>query len=87
MPKYDPLFEHLCRAGDEPVELGFDDLDRLVGGLPASARSLAAWWSNEGTGSRHVQADAWRNAGRVVEKVDRGAGVVLFSAPRWTRGS
>lgn len=31
--KYDPLFDHLCRAGDGPVEMTFADVERLVGRL------------------------------------------------------
>jgi hypothetical protein len=84
--KYDPLFEWLCRAGDGPVELTFDEIDRLVGGLPRAARDHQAWWSNE-QGGRHVQATAWTNAGRQVVHVDRAAGKVRFSAPGWLRGA
>ena len=81
MAKYDPLFEHLCRAGDRDLVMTFDEIDELVGGLPGSARKLPAWWSGE------PQAKAWRNAGRELESVDRVAARVRFSAPRWTRGS
>ena len=87
MAKYDRLFEHLCRAADTPLELSFDEVDALVGGLPATARTLPAWWANDATGPKHVQAKAWLNAGRSVEKVDREAGRVRFSKPGWTRGS
>lgn len=85
--KYDPLFEHLCRAGDGPVEMTFADVERLVGRLPASAIRHAAWWTNEAEGGRHVQAKAWMNAGREVVAVDQSAGRVRFSAVRWRRGS
>jgi hypothetical protein len=64
----------------------FTEIDRLVGDLPASARRLAAWWSNDRDG-RHVQAKAWLEAGREVEWVDVGRGRVRFSAPKWLRGS
>lgn len=87
MAKYDPLFEHLCRAGDSPVEMAFDDVGQLVGGLPVSAEQHPAWWANEAEGGRHVQARAWLNAGREVEHVDREARRVRFSAPRWRRGA
>ena len=86
--KYHRLFEHLCRAApDEPIELSFDEVGELVGGLPATARTLASWWANDANGPKRVQAKAWLDAGRQVEKVDREAGVVRFSAPRWNRGS
>jgi hypothetical protein len=87
MAKYDPLFERLCQAPDEPLELSFDDVDRLVGGLPASASTHPAWWANESEGGRHVQARAWLNAGRDVEHVDRTARRVRFSPARWRRGA
>ncbi len=85
--KYDPLFDHLCRAGDGPVEMTFEEIDRLVGGLPASATRWPAWWANEAAGSRHVQARAWLEAGREVEYVDRAGRRVRFSAATWRRGS
>jgi hypothetical protein len=85
--KYDALFEFLCRADDGPVELGFDDVERLVGPLPASASKLPGWWANDADGPSHAQARAWLNAGREVERVDRGARRVRFSAARWRRGS
>lgn len=86
MAKYDPLFEHLCRAGDHPVEMTFNDIEALVGALPPSA-AQQAWWTNEAAGSRHVQARAWLNAGREVEHLDRRARRVRFSAPTWRRGA
>jgi hypothetical protein len=85
--KYDPLFEHLYRADKGPIELSFAEIDRLVGGLPASARRYTAWWSNEPARSSHVQAAAWREAGRQVVQVDLNAQRVRFSAARWVRGS
>lgn len=86
MAKYDPLFEHLCRAGDGPVEMGFDQVSRLVGGLPPTAYVRPAWWSNDADGV-HAQAAAWRNAGRRVEHLDLSAERVRFSAAQWNRGS
>ncbi len=86
MAKYDPLFEHLCRTGDGPLEMSFDDIAALVGGLPSSAWKHPAWWHNETSGT-HVQARAWMTAGRTVEWADQQAGRVRFSAARWTRGS
>ena len=85
MAKYDPLFKHLCRAGDGPVEMSFAEIDRLVGGLPASATTHSAWWHNEVAGS-HVQARAWIEGGRQVDRVDLNAQRVWFSAASWRRG-
>ena len=87
MGKYDPLFEFLCRRPTVALDLNFEDLEVLVGPLPASARRYPAWWANEAEGGRHVQARAWLNAGREVERVDVSRGSVRFSVARWRRGS
>jgi hypothetical protein len=42
MGKYDPLFRHLATCGDGPVEMTFDEIEQLVGSLPASATRYAA---------------------------------------------
>ena len=86
MAKYDALFEHLCRAGDGPLELTFDEVGGLVGGLPATAERLRAWWSND-PGGRNGHARAWLDAGREVVGVDLAARRVSFSAAGWRRGS
>jgi hypothetical protein len=85
--KYDRLFEYLYRAGDGPVTLGFDEIEQLVGPLPASASKYPAWWANEGGEGRQVQARAWLNAGREVEFVDTAARRVRFGSAHWRRGS
>ena len=54
-PKYAPLQRYLASAG-HPVTLSFDEMGRLVGGLPPSAYRHRAWWSNNST---HVVAQAW----------------------------
>ena len=88
MAKYDPLFRHLVAAdASTPVEMTFDDIERLVGPLPASASKYSAWWNNERFDTTHVQALAWLNAGREVEHIDRSARRVRFSAARWRRSS
>lgn len=84
--KYDPLFEHLCRSGDGPLEMSFDDIERLVGELPASASRSTAWWTNQPEG-RNVQARAWSNAGRDVVRVDLAARQVTFGPATWRRGA
>jgi hypothetical protein len=87
MAKYDQLFEFLCRAGDDAVEMSFDQIEELVGPLPASARQRTAWWSNELAGASNAQASAWTRAGREVESVDRSAERVRFSRAGWRRGA
>ena len=86
MSKYDPLFRHLCQAGDDALTMSFDEIEALVGPLPAAASSSAAWWSTD-AGRVSAQARAWTNAGREVERVDRHARTVRFSRPGWRRGS
>lgn len=81
MGKYALLLEHLTRSPASQVEMTFDEIDALVGGLPVSAVRHQAWWSNEVAGS-HVQARAWMEAGREVVAVDRQGRRVLFSASR-----
>ena len=74
MAKYDPLFRHLVAADAAvPIEMTFDDIERLVGRLSASATTYSTWWNNEQPDTTHVQALARLNAGREVELVDRSA--------------
>jgi hypothetical protein len=76
--KYSALRRQLEREASPSVEMTFDEVDDLVGGLPASARRYSAWWSNEREG-RHVQARAWMDAGWRVENVDLTAETVRFT--------
>jgi hypothetical protein len=75
--KYESLGDHLraCAAdGDRQVELTFGKIDRLVDGLPPSARRARTWWGN---GSQS-QALAWRGAGWHVHSVDLPGQRVVF---------
>ena len=74
-PKYEPLSRHI-RAATRPISMTFDQISRLVGGLPPSARRHAAWWANDKT---HVQAKAWLDLGLRVQEVDLERQVVHFS--------
>jgi len=67
MGKYAPLSQALIEAaarGQQTVELGFESIAELVGGLPASAVSRQ-WWAN----ANHSQALAWQQAGYRVDQV------------------
>lgn len=75
MGKYDPLRDRLRLARDE-IEMTFETVADLVGGLPASARRHRQWWENDQT---HVQSAAWLSAGYQVLDVDLQAGHVRFS--------
>jgi hypothetical protein len=58
----------------------FEEIDRLVGGLPPSAGRWSAWWANSRS---HVQAVAWLDAGRRVESLHLDDRRVTFaSSPR-----
>jgi hypothetical protein len=72
--KYAPLREYLASVRGA-VELSFDNIEGIVGSLPASARNHRAWWANDAT---HVQARAWLDAGRRVASVELGRGRVRF---------
>jgi hypothetical protein len=86
MAKYDALFRHLCTAGDDVVEMTFDEIEQLVGKLPAAATTRREWWSNDQLHPA-VHTRAWLDAGRQVTDVDRSKRQVRFSAARWRRSS
>ena len=63
MAKYDPLEAYLTRSGSNEIELGFAEVERIIGDeLPTSA-SRPQWWANETSPAGHVQCRAWRDAG------------------------
>lgn len=78
--KYEPLASHLSALPTQQtvVELTFAEVDRIVGGLPPSARTLRPWWAN----SSHGQALAWRSAGWHVDTVDFANRRVRFARGR-----
>jgi hypothetical protein len=78
--KYSALGRHLEARIGSSVEMAFDEIDDVVGGLPASARRYSAWWSNEREG-RHLQARAWLDAGWRVAGVNLTAEQVRFTRP------
>lgn len=77
MSRYAQLAEYLEKQGADEVTLSFNEVERILGShLPASARKLRVWWSNDVT---HVQAKyGWLQAGWKVEGVDFDAGAVMF---------
>jgi len=71
--KYDPLGALLADAaarGDRELQLRFDDVDKIVGGLPASARKYREWWANSG----QPQSTVWRGTGWRVSGVNQSGG-------------
>ncbi len=63
MAKYDPLRDYLNTRppGMKQVSLTFDEIGKMVGGLPRSAWKHKAWWGNDR--KTHPQAKAWLEAG------------------------
>jgi hypothetical protein len=76
MGKYDGLAGHLSRIeeGQHTIELNLSEIDKMCGGLPASAFDQRTWWAN----NSHIQATAWRSAGWHVDTVDLSGGRVRF---------
>jgi hypothetical protein len=74
--KYQPLTRHLEESGSATVEITFDELGSLVGGLPESATKFGQWWENSG---HHSQSRAWLAANYKVESVDRPNRRVKFA--------
>jgi len=62
MSRYDALTSRLLADAEPVVVLTFDELDQIVSGLPASARSYHAWWANKRSSQPHARA--WLDAGR-----------------------
>lgn len=58
--KYAPLLERLVGTGAAVVNLSFDEIAALVGGLPPSAAKHREWWANHAGNS---QANGWMPAG------------------------
>jgi hypothetical protein len=78
MAKYVPLTEYLraaAKRSQTTVEVSFEELAILVGGLPATAFSTRQWWAN----SSLVQALAWREADYHVDQVYLDRGRVRFA--------
>jgi hypothetical protein len=76
--RYGPLHDRLSASNADSVTLPVDEIDALCGGLPAAAKSDAAWWAND---PKHLQAKAWMALGFAVSAVDPG-GAVRFVRQR-----
>lgn len=84
--KYDPLKDWLLGFGSltRRVVIFISAIEKLLGSeLPPSARSHRSWWANQY--STHMQAQAWLEAGWVVDDVDLGAQSVVFRQARSAR--
>lgn len=80
MGKYEALADLLAGVpeGQSEVELTFGRLDRLVAGLPPSARHFRTWWANNSQG----QSLAWNQTGWHVRSVDLAGSRVTFARGR-----
>lgn len=75
MAKYDRLRDHLGSQSGSELTLAFSEVDALVRGLPATARTGRSFWSNDSK----VQARAWRAAGWHVAATDLAGQSVCFA--------
>ncbi|MEX1263849.1 MAG: DUF6884 domain-containing protein [Actinomycetota bacterium] len=73
--KYAPLATYLAGNPAGWLDVGFDEIDALVSGLPTSAHRHRAWWANDAT---HSQAHGWLDAGWRVATVDMDQARVRF---------
>ena len=74
--KYDQLRAHLANSTDAELTLSFAAIGKIIGEqLPASAKKLRPWWSNDYT---HAQGRSWLDAGWMVSKVRFDREEVLF---------
>src|SRR5882724_1894797 len=70
MSKYQKLSTYLNRLTSERWVASFADIERILGfELPKSARSYAAWWSNQ-AGEGHTQSMSWQSVGWRTGEVD-----------------
>jgi len=77
MAKYDALARFLAARDDDQVELSFEEVGDVVGGLPPSAYLERSWWANtRSPGNAH--APGWMAVGWRVGKIDMAARRVLF---------
>ncbi|OKY79116.1 MAG: hypothetical protein BTN85_1622 [Candidatus Methanohalarchaeum thermophilum] len=73
--KYLSLFNYLSNENEGMIELGFDEIEEILGfNLPEAARKHRAWWANSG----HPQCKAWLKAGFRVDEIYLGDKIVLF---------
>ncbi|HRQ41688.1 MAG TPA: helix-turn-helix domain-containing protein [Chloroflexota bacterium] len=87
------MYQFLQQSGEDVIVLTVADVQSILGGgLPNSARTQRAWWSNRRTA--HAQSLAWLEAGFLVDKLDlensritfRKEGVVPPQETRRERG-
>lgn len=64
MSKYTPLYDYLRRKPVSEIQMTFADVERVLGDLLPKSAARPQWWGNErSTLTRHVQCNAWLDAG------------------------
>lgn len=78
--KYFSLYEYLEQQPDAGlIELTFAEVEAILDGrLPPSAKSTRAWWANGAA----PHAQAWQQAGWLVDDVDFAEEAVVFRPER-----
>lgn len=79
MSKYAPLAHALAQVERARVRFSFDQISRMVGGLPASAYAYHAWWANDRGSSHRQSVTGWLAASFEVTRLDLDAQWVEFS--------
>ena len=64
MAKYDPLRDHLRRERSAEFEMGFAEIERVIGAMLPDSANRPQWWANvTDPETTHVQRRAWGDAG------------------------
>lgn len=77
MGKYKRLTRYLEALQSSEARLHFREIEQILGdSLPSSARSYAAWWANDSSGS--PKSNAWLSAGFATADLDLRREAVTF---------
>jgi DNA-binding transcriptional regulator YiaG len=75
--KYYPLYQFFKQSDEDVILLTVADVQSILdGGLPLSARTQRAWWSNRRTAN--AQSSAWLEAGYRVDQLNLENSQVIF---------
>jgi len=79
MSQYDPLNKWLRANPRQRIPITFNEIEDILGfDLPSTARERPQWWANEKGESRHVQCQAWLEAGFETKNVNIGKETLEF---------
>ena len=71
MAKYDPLEAYLARRGEQELELGFAEIERLVGSDLSPSASRPQWWANEVAADLNIDTKAKKEIGVKEDQDDQ----------------